>query len=82
MLFLSFTSLFSLIAFLFFILVTFNTNNKRHCLTSKLRLPNNKQPRNATFLYFNLSMFTEEDGSSINNDDRKEFQVRKNVRIY
>ena len=44
MLFLSFTSLFSLIAFLFFILVTFNTNNKRHCLTSKLRLPNNKQP--------------------------------------
>ena len=29
------------------------------------------------FLYFNLFMFTEEDGTSINNEDRKEFQIRK-----
>ena len=27
-------------------------------------------------------MFTEEDGTSINNEDRKEFQIRKNAKIY
>ena len=27
-------------------------------------------------------MFTEEDGTSINNEDRKEFQIRKNVKVY
>ena len=27
-------------------------------------------------------MFNEEDGTSINNNDRKEFQIRKNVKIY
>ena len=34
------------------------------------------------FLWFNLSMFAEEDGTSINNEDRKEFQIRKNAKIY
>ena len=27
-------------------------------------------------------MFNEEDGTSINNNDRKEFQIRKDVKIY
>ena len=27
-------------------------------------------------------MFTEEDGTSINNEDKKEFQIRKNAKIY
>ena len=39
--------------------------------------PTTNNPHNATFLYFNISMFTEEDGTSINNEDRKEFQIRK-----
>ena len=30
---------------------------------------------------FNVSMFTEEDGTTINNEDRKEFQIRKNAKI-
>ena len=34
------------------------------------------------FLCFNLSMFTEEDGTNINNEDRKELQIRKNAKIY
>ena len=34
------------------------------------------------FLCFNLSKFTEEDDTSINNEDRKEFQTRKNAKIY
>ena len=44
------------------------------------RVSNN--PHNAKFLYFNLSMFTEEDSPSINNEDRKEFEIRKNAKIY
>ena len=27
-------------------------------------------------------MFTEEDGTTINNEDRKEFQIRKNAKVY
>ena len=27
-------------------------------------------------------MLTDEDGTTINNEDRKEFQVRKNAKIY
>ena len=27
-------------------------------------------------------MFTEEDGTAINNEDRKEFQIRRNAKIY
>ena len=27
-------------------------------------------------------MFTEEDGTTINNEDRKEFEIRKNTKIY
>ena len=30
----------------------------------------------------NLSSFTEEDGTNINNEDRKEFQMRKNAKVY
>ena len=37
---------------------------------------------NAMFPSLNLSMFTEEDGTIINNEDRKEFSVRKNAKIY
>ena len=33
------------------------------------------------FPSFNVSMFTEEDGTTINNEDRKEFQIRKNAKI-
>ena len=46
--------------------------------------PTANNPHNATFLYFNLlySMFTEENGPSINNEDRKEFEIRKNTKIY
>ena len=36
----------------------------------------------ATFLCFNFSMFTEEDVTSINNEYKKEFQVRTNAKIY
>ena len=32
---------------------------------------------NSTFLSFNLAMFNEEDVTSINNEDREEFQIRK-----
>ena len=39
------------------------------------------------FPYFNLSMFTEEGGTTINNEDRKQFQIiiiiiLKNAKIY
>ena len=37
---------------------------------------------NSTFPSFNLSMFTEEDGTTINNGDRNEFQIRKNAKVY
>ena len=36
----------------------------------------------STFLSFNLSIFTEEDGTTINNEDKKEFLIRKNAKIY
>ena len=36
----------------------------------------NKQLRNSKFLSFNLSMFTEADGTTINNEDRKKLQLR------
>ena len=39
-------------------------------------------PHNATFLCFNLSMFTGEDGTRINNEERKGFQLGKNAKIY
>ena len=39
-------------------------------------------PHNAKFLCFNLSMFTEEAGTSINNEDSKEFQIRKIAKMY
>ena len=55
--------------FIFFnCLVRFNNNNKRHLLmfmltrVSILRFPS-----------FNLSIFTEEVGTTINNEDRNEF---------
>ena len=64
--------LFSLIVYL----VRFNTNNKRHFLTYILtRLPI------STFPFFNLSIFTEEDGTTIYNEDRKDFSI-KNAKIY
>ena len=34
------------------------------------------------FQSINHFMFTEEDGTSINNEDRKEFWIRKNAKIY
>ena len=37
---------------------------------------------NSTFPFFNLSRFTKENGATINNEDRKEFQVLKNAKIY
>ena len=49
-------------------LVRFNTNNKRHFLRYML-----KRVSNFTFPSFNLSMFTEEDSTTINSDDRTEF---------
>ena len=60
--FLTLISFFSLIVYL----VRFNTNTKRHFLTMLTCV------FNFTFLSFNLSMFTEEDGTTINNNDRKE----------
>ena len=35
--------------------------------------PKTNNPHNSAFPPFNLSMFTEEDSTSIDNDDRKEF---------
>ena len=35
-----------------------------------------------TFPSFNRFMLTEKDDTSINNEDRKEFQIRKNAKIY
>ena len=63
--FLTFMSLFSLIVYL----IRFNTNNKRHLLTYMLT-----RLFISTLQSFNLSMFTEEDGTAIatiNNDNRK-----------
>ena len=34
------------------------------------------------FPSFNLSMVTEEDGTTINNEDRKEFEIGKSAEIY
>ena len=64
--FLTFISLFSLIVYF----DRFNTNNKRHFLTYILI---RVSMCNSTFPYFNLSMYTEEDGTIINNEGRKEF---------
>ena len=36
----------------------------------------------STFPSFNLSTFTEEDGTTINNEDRKEVKIRKNAKDY
>ena len=33
------------------------------------------KPHNAAFLCFNLFMFTKEDGTNINNEERKGFQL-------
>ena len=33
-------------------------------------------------MFYNLFKFSEEDGTSINIEDRKELQIRKNVKIY
>ena len=64
MFFLIFISLFSLTVYL----DKFNTNNIRHFLTYMLRrMSTSKLPS------FNLSMFTEKHGTTINNEDRKEF---------
>ena len=41
----------------------------------------NKQ-QNWTFLFFNLFMFTREDGTTINNEDKKDFYVRQKAKIY
>ena len=47
--------------------IGFNTNNKRYYLTYVLR---------------RVSSFTTYDGTNINNEDRKESQIRKNAQIY
>ena len=61
-------SLFSLIVYL----VRFNANNKRHFLTYMLT-----HVFISTFPSFNLSIFTEEDGTTIYNEDRNNFSVKK-----
>ena len=73
MFFSTFISLFILIVHL----VRFNTSNKRNFLTYMLT-----RVSISTFLSFNLSMFTEENGTTINNENRKEFQISKNAKIY
>ena len=35
-----------------------------------------------SFPFFNLSIFSEADGTTITNEDRKEFEVRKNAKMY
>ena len=37
---------------------------------------------NSTFLPFSLSMFAEEDDTTINIEDKKEFEIRKNAKVY
>ena len=56
----TFTSLFSLIVYL----VRFNTSIKHHCLAYMLI-----HVAISMFLSFNLFMFTEMDGTTINNED-------------
>ena len=46
----------------------FNTNNNRHFRTYILT-----RVSISTFPSFNLSMFTEEDGTTVNNQDKKAF---------
>ena len=50
----------------FVYLFRFITNNRRHFQTYMLT-----RVSNFTFLYFNPSMFTKEDGTTISNEDRK-----------
>ena len=50
--------------FLFVYLVKFDCNNKRHFLTTN-------NPYNSTFPSFNIFIFTEEDDTSINNEDKR-----------
>ena len=84
-------SLFSLIADL----VRFNTNNKHHFLTYMITRVFNfttyicfiivltvRSRSNSKFSSFNLSMFTEEDGISINNETEKNSNLEKNAKIY
>ena len=61
-LFLTVISLFSLIAYL----ARFNTNIKRHFPTYMLT-----RVSISMFPSFNFSMFTEEDATTINNEDKK-----------
>ena len=46
----------------------FNTNNKRHFLIYMLTALSI-----SAFVFFNYSMFTEEAGNTVINEDRKEF---------
>ena len=62
--FLTFISLFSLVVYL----TMFNTNNERHFLTYMF-----KNGSTSVFPSFNLSMFTEEDYTTINKEDSQEF---------
>ena len=43
--------------------------------------PTTNNPHNSSFQSFNLSI-TEKDTTSIHNEDRKVFQIRKNTKIY
>ena len=65
---LTFIYLFYLIIYL----VTFNTNNKLHFLIYILT-----RMSNSTSLSFNLCMFTEEDGATINNKGKKNLCKKK-----
>ena len=69
--FITFIFLFSL----FVHLVRFDINNRRHFLTymlTRVFIATNKLHK-STFRSFNLCMFTKEDSTTINNEDRKEF---------
>ena len=46
-------------------MVRFNTNDKRHLLT---------------YMLTRVFNFTTYDGTAINNEDRKEFEIRKNAK--
>ena len=56
-----FSLYFSLIVYLF----TFNTNNKPYFLTYMLTCVSNSTPPS-----FNLCMFTDDDGTTVNNEDK------------
>ena len=62
--------------------IYFNTCVQLHNLHLRNLVITTNKLHNSTLPAFNISIFTEEDGATITNEDEKEIEIRKNIKIY